>query len=435
MESGERAVGAGAGPAARDIADVAIVIPAWNEHENLQQLLPALREVLVGLGLRAQIIVVDGGSTDRTPETAHRLGARVITQAEPGYAAALAAGVAMTRAPYIITMDADLSPPPSFIEALWRHRDEAEVLIASRYAEGGRAEIGPVRRWLSVTLNRVVARVLATPYHDLTSGFRMYRREVLADLSLTSRGFDVLQEILIRGGAEGWRVREAPFHYMARGAGSSPIRLIRFGWAYLTALVRLWRVRNATDGADYDYRAWDSPIWLQRYWHRTRHRILLDFVRECEAVLDVGCGSSRTILDLPRAVGLDIRPNVLRWLSRRRGRLVLAACQELPFADGSFDALIHSRVIERQLDDPEILEECHRVLRPGGVLALATPDYGRPLCRVLAWIGARLGPSRSRHFTRFTHAELTERLTDAGFEILDCQYVGGCEMIFKARRP
>jgi dolichol-phosphate mannosyltransferase len=420
----------------RDIADVAVVIPAWNERDNLELLLPALKEVFADLGLRVEIIVADGGSTDRTPEIAARWGARVVTQARPGYGAALAAGFAVARAPYIITMDADLSHRPSFVEALWEHRHDAEVLIASRYVPGGRADVSMVRRTLSVVLNRVFGRALSTPYRDLSSGFRMYRRDVLADVQLTSRDFDVLQEILMRVDAEGWRIREIPFHYMSRGAGRSHVRLVRFGWAYLRTLARMWRFRNSVDAADYDYRAWDSPIWLQRYWQRTRHRIVLDFVRDCGRVLDVGCGSSRMILDLPGAVGLDVRQNKLRWLSWRRGRLVRAECQRLPFADGGFDGLIHSQVIEHLPDEPAILDECRRVLRPGGVLVLGTPDYGRWLWPVLEWIHSRVMPGgyAHEHITHFTQATLAERLTAAGFAILDCRYVGGCEMIFKARR-
>ena len=419
-----------------NVADVTVVIPAWNERDNLDLLLPALKEVLADLGLRAQLVVVDGGSTDRTTETALRWGAQVIRQAEPGYGGALIAGFAVAVAPYILTMDADLSHRPSFVEALWRARHDAEILIASRYIPGGRADVGIVRRALSVVLNRVYARALSAPFRDLSSGFRMYRRDVLAGLPVVSRNFDMLQEILIRVDAEGWRIREIPFHYMSRGSGRSHVRLLRFGWAYLTTLVRMWRFRNSIDAADYDARAYDSPIWLQRYWQRARHRIVLDFVRGCDHVLDVGCGSSRMILDLPNAIGLDIRQNKLRWLSWRRSRLVRASCERLPFADCSFDGLIHSEVIEHLPDDPAILAECHRVLRPGGVLVLGTPDYGRPLWPVLEWLHSRILPGgyAHEHITHFTRRTLGDRLARLGFEVLDCRYVGGCEMIFKARK-
>jgi dolichol-phosphate mannosyltransferase len=416
--------------------DVTVVIPAWNERDNLDLLLPAVKEVLAGLGLQAQIVVADGGSTDQTRETAVRWGAQVVTQTEPGYGNALLAGFSVAAAPYILTMDADLSHRPSFLEAFWRHRHDAEILIASRYVPGARADMGAVRRLLSIVLNRVYARALSTPFRDLSSGFRMYRRDVLAGVPVVSRSFDMLEEILIRVDAEGWRIREIPFHYMSRGSGRSHVRLLRFGWAYLTTLVRMWRFRNSIDAADYDARAYDSPIWLQRYWQRARHRIVLDFVRGCEHVLDVGCGSSRMILDLPNAIGLDIRQNKLRWLSWRRSRLVRASCERLPFADDTFDGLIHSEVIEHLPDDPAILGECHRVLRTGGILVLGTPDYGRVLWPVLEWIHSRLLPGgyAHEHITRFTRRTLAERLDREGFEVLECRYVGGCEMIFKARK-
>ena len=153
-------------------------------------------------------------------------------------------------------------------------------------------------------------------------------------------------------------------------------------------------------------------------------------------VLDVGCGSSRIVLDLPGAIGLDVRQNKLRWLSWRRSRLVRASCERLPFPDDSVDGLIHSQVIEHVPDDPAVLAECRRVLRPGGVLVLGTPDYGRWLWPVLEWIHSRVMPGgyAHEHITRFTRATLAERVTRLGFEILDCRYVGGCEMILKARK-
>lgn len=421
----------------RQRPDIAIVIPAWNERENLDLLLPALKEVLEELGLAYEIVIADAGSEDGTREAAERRGARVVVQQERGYGGALLAGFAATTAPYIVTMDADLSHRPVFLFDFWKYRDRAEVLIASRYVEGGKADMGKFRRMLSHILNRTYGIALSMPLRDLSSGFRMYRREALDGMDLHSRDFDVLEEILVRVHAEGWRIREVPFSYMARGSGSSHARLFKFAIAYLRTLKRMWSLRNSVESADYDYRAFDSPIWLQRYWQRTRHKIILKFVEKKERVLDIGCGTSRIILDLPNAVGMDILQNKLRWLRPQHDKLVRGSCDGLPFADASFDCVINSEVIEHVPDVPEIMSEMWRVLRPGGTLVLGTPDYSRRLWLMLEWIYGKVLPGAyaHEHITHYTAAGLAQRLKEMGYEVQDCQYVGFCEMIFKARKP
>ena len=417
--------------------ELAIVIPAWNERENIDILLPAVKEEIAILGLIAEIVVVDGGSRDGTQEIAERKGACVVRQQERGYGGALLAGFRATTAPYVITMDTDLSHRPVFLAEFWKRRGQAEVLIASRYVPGGQADMGWFRRLLSRILNRTYSRVLSLPLRDLSSGFRMYRRDALSTLTLVARDFDALEEILIRVDAEGWRIQEIPFHYQARSAGSSHVRLFKFGWAFLKTLVRMWQLRNSVAAADYDSRAFDSPIWLQRYWQRSRHRIILGYLDGQGAILDIGCGSSRIIQDLAGAVGMDILQNKLRWLRARHKLLVRGSCDHLPFLDESFSAIINSEVIEHVPDAPEIMTEMWRVLRPGGILILGTPDYGRWLWWVLEWIYGKVLPGAyaHEHITRFTRDNLTDRLLTAGYEILDCRYVGFCEVIFKARKP
>ncbi len=424
-----------------DRPELAVVIPTLNERENLELLLPALRETLLGLGVPHEIVVADGGSRDGTREAAERRGVRVVLQQERGYGGALLAGFASTTAPYIVTMDADLSHRPVFLEEFWKHREEGEVLIASRYVPGGRADMGWFRRVLSRILNRTYSRALSLPMRDLSSGFRMYRRDVLTGLTLIARDFDALEEILVRVYAEGWRIREVPFHYMARGSGKSHAQLFRFGWVLLKTLIRMWRLRNSVESADYDHRAFDSIVPLQRYWQRMRHRIILEFLKTSRTsgrnrVLDIGCGSSRIIQDLPEAIGLDILLPKLRFLRDRHSRLIQGSLLALPFRDGSFDSVICSEVIEHLPDCPQVLAEMTRVLRPEGTLILGTPDYGRWLWWVLEWIYWKILPRAyaHEHITHFTRHGLAERLQAIGYDVQECRYVGLCEMIFKARK-
>ena len=225
--------------------DLTVIIPALNEEENLGILLPLLSEVITDLGLAVDIIVVDGGSHDETKAVAAGLGARVVAQREGGYGGALLAGFAAATAPYVITMDADLSHQPVFLKDFWQQRSDAELLIASRYVVGGKAEMGRVRRVMSLALNRIYSRVLDLPLRDRSSGFRMYDRRVLTGLDLQARDFDALEEILVRIYAAGGRVREVPFHYQVRNSGKSHAKLVRFGWAFSKTLLRMWRLRHS----------------------------------------------------------------------------------------------------------------------------------------------------------------------------------------------
>src|SRR5205807_46366 len=103
-----------------------------------------------------------------------------------------------------------------------------------------------------------------------------------------------------------------------------------------------------------------------------------------------------------------------------------SSCARLPFRTGSFASVINSEVIEHVPDCPDIWSEMWRVLRPGGILVVGTPDYGRWLWWVLEWIYGKVLPGAyaHEHITHFTNEELTTRLRAAGYEILDCQYVG-----------
>jgi len=223
--------------------DLSVLIPALNEAENLRLLLPLIREVIDELGVRAEIIVVDGGSTDDSKSVAHRLDARVVEQTERGYGGALLAGFAAATAPYVVTMDADLSHPPVFLRDFWLRRADADLLIASRYVAGGRADMAISRRILSAILNRTYALLLGMKLRDLSSGFRLYDRRVLTTLDLDARDFDALEEILVRIHINGGRIKEVPFHYQVRHSGRSHAKLLRFGWAYSRTLLRMCRLR------------------------------------------------------------------------------------------------------------------------------------------------------------------------------------------------
>src|SRR5438309_7831103 len=145
---------------------LSLVLPALNEGENLDRVLPELKKALAALGPTFEIIVVDGGSRDNTQEIVRKQAVRLVSQKLPGFGGAYRAGFEQARGEYVITLDADGSHDPKFPKDLWTARRDGAAVIASRYAQGGAAEMPATRRGMSRTLNMTFARGRSLPTHD-----------------------------------------------------------------------------------------------------------------------------------------------------------------------------------------------------------------------------------------------------------------------------
>lgn len=224
--------------------ELSVLIPAWNEEGNIGPLLRRCHATLGEMGITYEILVVDGGSVDRTVREAEAEGAIARRQEGRGYGGALRTGFKLARGRYVQTMDSDLSHEPEVIAQLYAARERADVVIASRYVKGGAADMPLYRAVLSRILNVVFTTVLQIPVKDISSGFRLYRGDVVRDLEFYASDFDVLEEILILIVVRGGSVTEVPFHYRPRVEGKSHARLFHFAIAYLKTLHAMWRLRR-----------------------------------------------------------------------------------------------------------------------------------------------------------------------------------------------
>jgi dolichol-phosphate mannosyltransferase len=416
--------------------DLSLVIPVWGEH-NLIRLIPSVRATLRSVIAEYEIVVAAGPDAHAVRAAAESLGASFAESEGSGYGDILRAGLSRATGSYVVTMDGDFSHRPGYVRTMWNHRRRAEVLIGSRYVRRAYAEMPIVRRILSRLLNFLYRKALSLPYRDLSSGFRMYRADVLMDIGLPeARGLDVLPEMAVKAYCQGWRISEIPFWYQ----GARPftrMRMVRLGLGYLATLGRAFALRNSVKAADYDHRAFDSWIPLQRHWQRRRFKVIQDYVADEGWVLDIGCGSSRIVQTLPRVVATDLAIRKLRWLRAPGRPLLQADMNRLPFRAGAFGAVVCSEVIEHIPREAIRLHELIRVIAPGGVLILGTPDYGKRLWRTLEWVYGKLFPGgyAKEHINRYNHAELRSILEGLGLEVEEVRYVGGSEMIFKARVP
>jgi glycosyltransferase involved in cell wall biosynthesis len=415
--------------------DISVVLPVVNERDNLGLLLPRLKFILEREKLSYEIIVVDGNSTDGTREYAASMGARVMPERVRGYAGALMTGLDEARGDYILTLDADMSHDPDFVTKMWHARTRADIVIASRYVRGGVAYSGWLRRKLSDVLNFVLRRVLSVPVGDLSSGFRLYRREAVANLETESKNFEVQEEVLVKAYARGYSVTEVPFVYFPRGAGRSHARVIAFGIDLARSALKLWKMRNSLDSADYDDRAFYSIIPPQRYWQRRRHSIVLQWARGFDRILDAGCGSSVIVQSLNNVIAMDVNFAKLRFLRRHIIPVAQGSAFALPFKSNTFDCLISSEVIEHIRQDDVLFTEIRRVLRPGATLIIGTPDYATVGWRIIEPLYGFLMPwgYKDEHITHYTQESLRETLKRHGFRVEESAYVAGSEMILRCR--
>jgi SAM-dependent methyltransferase len=362
----------------------------------------------------------------------------IIAAPDPrGFGHELRAGLRQARAPYVITVDPDFSGPMTFLADLWARRDEAEVIVASRYVDGSRTNMPAVRRTGSRILNLAFRRGLSLGVNDGSSAIRLYHTSIVNALRLQATDYDILQEVLVRAYADGWRVREIPLDYTPNPAVASKAHTA-LASAYVRTFWTLWKLRNSIAAADYDYRAHDSPIPLQRYWQRSRYRYIVELIDGQGPVLDVGCGSSHIIGALPQgSVALDVLANKLRFARRFRAPRVRGSGFTLPFADASFPCVLCSQVIEHVPMFPSMIDELCRVLKPGGRLVLGTPDYDR---WEWVWIEkayglAAPGGYADEHVSHYTRKGLLEDFARRGYAHEATRYILRGELILAFRKP
>ena len=226
------------------------MLPAYEEALNLETLLPRLREVARGLTPDCEILVIDAASPrDDTPGVCGRNGVRCVPRrGGASYGDAVRTALEEARGEFVILMAADGSHNPGFLPELWRHRQDADLVIASRYVSGGRTENPAVLIFLSLIVNVVFRLVLGLSCHDVSNSFRLYRGDDLRSLRLKCGHFDIVEEILIKLVTlhPGYRLREVPTVFEKRKAGKTKRNLFTFALGYGITLLRLLKLKYET---------------------------------------------------------------------------------------------------------------------------------------------------------------------------------------------
>ena len=224
------------------MSDVTLVLPCLNEEKGVGVCVRTALDVFRDADINGEVIVVDNGSKDRSIEVAKEAGARVLSQTQPGYGAALRTGISAATSPIVIMADADgtyeLQAIPRLIQPILD--GTADLVLGARLEDASSATMPFLHRYLGTpTLSWLVRRAAGgINVSDSQSGFRAFRREAINDLNLTAVGMEFASEMLVCAGWAKLRISEVPTKYAER-IGESKLETFSDGLRHLRQLLLL----------------------------------------------------------------------------------------------------------------------------------------------------------------------------------------------------
>ncbi|MFH1481505.1 MAG: polyprenol monophosphomannose synthase [Pseudomonadota bacterium] len=230
--------------------NLSLILPTYNEHQNIGILIHRIFTVMGG----AEVIVVDDDSPDGTWEVVQALcekypRLRVHRRIqERGLRSAIQAGIDMSEEPFVGWLDCDLSMPPElFVEMADRLRS-ADLVVGSRYVQGGRDRRPFWRRFSSRIINSLGRFLLGTKIRDLTSGFILCKREVLERFRLIGDYGEYFIALIFRAESAGLKIVEVPYVFEDRTHGKSKtgghlLDFFHLGTGYVGMIMQLFLER------------------------------------------------------------------------------------------------------------------------------------------------------------------------------------------------
>jgi dolichol-phosphate mannosyltransferase len=235
------------------VSCLSVVIPTFNECENLRILIPIIQEVFHQNAIDGEIVVVDDRSTDGSRELLEGLSKQYsnlvfrIRDGQPSIARAWFEGFELASKDTIVCIDGDLCHDPNYFPAMLSQLDSHDLVIGSRYLD--RSMMMKDKSWLASYVSFVGQFLtrLATGFHetDTSHSFRMFKKSVFERIKpkLKNEGNVFLIEFLIHAKRNGCRVAEIPIHYGKRIHGETKLRVFREGARYLRYIITILGMR------------------------------------------------------------------------------------------------------------------------------------------------------------------------------------------------
>lgn len=206
-----------------------VVIPSYNEGENLKSLVIELKKVIAKTKFKDsyEIVVVDDNSKDETSGILKNFakgdGFIALFRNKKGIFTAVLDGIKIANGKYILTMDADFSHPPNLIPKMLSYIDNYDIVIGSRYVKGGEMRSSFSRKWGGFFLNRICGFIIGTKVKDLGGNFRLFKKDAIdkIEFKYPCKFAEFGQELFYRAEKLNFKIKEVPFVYLDRKKGKS----------------------------------------------------------------------------------------------------------------------------------------------------------------------------------------------------------------------
>lgn len=228
--------------------DVSIILPTYNEKENIVDLIREILKMLQNLSGKPRIIVVDDNSPDGTADlirkhfSGHPEVSLILRKEERGLATAIAAGLEQAQTEIVVVMDTDFNHHPKDLPRLLEKLSQADLVIGSRYISGGGMKTSRLRYLGSWVFNIFIRVVLGSPVKDNLSGFLALKKKIIAQLKGESIFFgygDYCIRLIHYARKAGFVIEEVPVVYEFRLGGESKTHFVKYLIDYVKATLAL----------------------------------------------------------------------------------------------------------------------------------------------------------------------------------------------------